>query len=88
MVDLTSEDYSIVREVSSANDLFNPQKHIMNGVNPSKITNISSNYYIQSDEYSCMDLWIMNAMFRTFCELDLEEVKRVKNFENILSLTG
>ena len=76
VVDLTSKNYQIIKEVSTANDFYDPQKYVMNGVNPSNITNISSNYYLLDKGY-----WYgKKMMFRTFCELDLFEMERVSHF--------
>ena len=75
VLDLTSEDYQIVKEISTADDLYDPQKYVMNGLNPHEITNISSSYYLHN-----------NQMYRTFSEIDLAEVERVSTLKTALSV--
>ena len=65
-----------------ANDFYDPQKYIMNGVNPFDFLNISSNYYL--GDYG----WYGVKMFRTFSELDLIEMERVMQFETAQSVIG
>ena len=71
LVDLTSEGFSIVKAVSTANELYDQQKYVMGGLNPHDITNISSNHYL-GGFYP-----YQKRMYRTFSEVDLAEVERV-----------
>ena len=84
VVDLTCpDDYQIIQEVSTADNLYAPQKYVMSGVNPRQITNTSSNYYVYRDDWHKKD-----SMYRTFCELDLAEVERVAQYKTALSVVG
>ena len=46
LVDLSSENFSIVKEISAANELCDPQLYVVTGVNTQIITEISTEKYL------------------------------------------
>ena len=78
MVDLTCpKDFTIVKEISAADQIYDPQKYVVTGVNSQIIQSISGEKY-----YTVAD----GILYQSFCELDLAELERVSKFKTIQSL--
>ena len=67
IVDLSSENFSIVKEISAVDELCDPQLYVMTGVNSQIITEISSDKYISDCN-----------IYRTYSEIDLLELDRIE----------
>ena len=68
LVDLSREEYAITKEISAMNELNDPEKYVITGLENLIIPNNSgSSYFFKTNLYN------------SFCELDFVEMRRLSS---------
>ena len=80
MIDLSQENLPIVKEVSALNILRDAENHVLTGIDTGLRNNYSTSHIAVN--YVCLKVggsqFTRDDLFRSFTELDLEEMKRVR----------
>ena len=69
---LAAENLPIVKDTSATDQLNDPEKYVVTGIETDIVTNHKGTSYI-----------CKAGLFRTFSELDLKEVRRLKSVKSI-----
>ena len=93
VIDLSQENLSVVKEVSQPNQHGDIEDYVITGVDTNIIINSSSHYakLYKSSFQSHWDGLVKTESFklyRTFSELDLEEMKRIRKLQLNRDMTG
>ena len=71
----------IVKEISAINQLVDPERYVFSGCETDIRANNDSSYYLtfptEQDSNEPQNA-LRNSLYRSFCEVDLQEVKRIQ----------